>query len=109
MQVDLPGWAGAALPPADQTVFCCPHVELEYFEVHFLSLQNNGVFDISDHSTSTLEIRNHTGPFVWISLGEEKQHSFVCFYLFPAYEMTYFCLSRKVRGSYLMTSADLPG
>jgi hypothetical protein len=38
----------------DKTVFCCSHVELEYFEVYFL--YNNEVFDISHHSVSTLEI-----------------------------------------------------
>jgi hypothetical protein len=55
-------WAvlqGTGLEPpttltGDKTVFCCSHVELEYFEVYFL--YNNGVFDISHHSVSTLEI-----------------------------------------------------
>ena len=55
--------------PVDKTVFCCSHVELEYFEVYFLSLQNNGVFDISDHSISTLEIleshRTSCVDFIW--------------------------------------------
>lgn len=54
---------------AEETVFCCSHVELEYFEVYFLSLQNNGVFDISDHSISTLEIleshRTFSVGFIW--------------------------------------------
>ena len=37
---------------------------------------------------------NHTGRFVWISFGEKKQCSFVCFCcLFSAYGMIYFCLS----------------
>lgn len=51
---------------------CCSHVELDYCEVNFLSLQNSGVFDISDHSISTLGTRNHTGPVVWNSFGEKK-------------------------------------
>lgn len=69
-------------------------MELEYFEVYFLSLQNNGVFDISDHSISTLEIleshRTFCVDFIW----GEAERSFVCFCrLFSAYGMIYFCLS----------------
>lgn len=60
----------------DKTVFCCSRVELESFEVYFLSLQNNGVFDISHHSISALEIleshRTVRVDFVW-----EKKHHFV--------------------------------
>lgn len=88
----LRGPEGLAL--VDETVFCCSHVELEYFEVYFLSLQNNGVFDISDHSISTLEILESHRTVGVISFGEKKQRSFVCFCcLFSAYGMIYFCLS----------------
>uniref|UniRef100_A0A2D4H4U2 Uncharacterized protein n=1 Tax=Micrurus corallinus TaxID=54390 RepID=A0A2D4H4U2_MICCO len=43
-------------------VFCCSHVELEIFDVYFhFFFQNNGVFDISDHSISTPEtLESHT-------------------------------------------------
>lgn len=54
-------------------------MELEYFEMYSLSLQNNGVFGISDHSISTLEAVEYTGPFMWISPG--KRNSGVWFVL----------------------------
>jgi hypothetical protein len=47
--------------------FCCSHVELEYFEVYFF-LQNIGVFDITYHSISTLEIlesQDLSYGFIW--------------------------------------------
>lgn len=83
-------------------------MELEYFEVYFLSLQNNGVFDISDHSISTLEILESHRTSVWVSFGGKKPHSSVCFRcLFSAYGMISF-VQLKVRRSYLMTAAHFP-
>lgn len=63
-----------------KTVFCCSHVELEYFDVYFLSLPNGGEEALTFQITPFL-LWNHTGLFAWISFGEKKLQ----FCLFPAY------------------------
>lgn len=69
-----PGPWGLAL--VDETVFCCSHVELEYFEVYFLyKITGSLTFPIAPFLL--WKFWNHTGPFVLISFGEKKQCSFV--------------------------------
>ena len=65
---------------AGNTVFCCSHVELDYFEVCFLSLQNNWVFDISEHSTPA-QIFGITQD-LWCGFYLEKRNNIVCVFMF---------------------------
>jgi hypothetical protein len=67
----------------NKLVFCCSHVELEYFEVYFL--YNNGIFDISRHSISTLKIlesQDLSCGFIY----RKKQHHFVSVVCFQPME-----------------------
>lgn len=84
-------------------------MEVEYFEVYFLSLQSNGVFDISDHSISALARSESHGPLAWISSGEKQRRGFVCFCcLFAASGMTDPCLSCSSQMGPLTTPAGSP-
>lgn len=77
--------------------------------MYFLSLQSNGVFDISDHSISALARSESHGPLAWISSGEKQRRGFVCFCcLFAASGMTDPCLSCSSQMGPLTTPAGSP-
>lgn len=84
------------LPPGAEaeTVLCCSHVELDYFEVYFL-YETMGSLTFQVIPFLLWKFRNHKDPFVWISVEEKEQCSFLCLgWLFSAGGMIYFCLSR---------------